>query len=91
MGPVPVGWGEMAQWVRLTGTPVQPWQARALRAASGAYVSQMHESSDPACPAPWLAVPEDDERERVARQVRNIFGGRKTPRAASPDVSANPP
>lgn len=81
MGPVPTGWGEMAQWARLTGTPVQPWQARALRAASAAYVSQLHASAEPDCPAPWQQGPDDDQRDRVARQVRQAFGGRSRPAA----------
>lgn len=76
MGAVPVGWGEMAQWVRLTGTPLQPWHARALRAASGAYVSQLHESGDADAPPPWGAPVAEDDRDRVARQVRQAFGAR---------------
>jgi hypothetical protein len=82
MGPVPLQWAELAQWQRLTSAPVQPWQARALRQASAAYVSQLHESSAPDCPPPWSTEPDDDDRSRVDRQVRAAFGGRARPRNA---------
>lgn len=82
MGPVALQWGELAQWQRLTGTPLHPWQARALRRASSAYVSQLHDASAPDCPPPWASEPDVEDRDRVARQVRNALGGRPQPRNA---------
>lgn len=82
MGPVPLQWAELAQWQRLTRTPLHPWQARALRQASAAYVGQLHDAAAPDCPPPWSTEPDDADRDRVARQVRNALGGRPQPRHA---------
>ena len=78
-GPVPVGWADIGAWVRLTGTPLQPWQAHALRSASAAYVGQLHDASEPDCPPPWTDQPTEDDRDRIARQVREAFSGRGKP------------
>jgi hypothetical protein len=88
MGPVPIGWTDLAHWMRLTGAPAQPWQLRALRQASAAYVGQLHDATEPDCPPPWSEAGLDD-RERVARQVREVFGSRK--RAAKPDDAVRAP
>lgn len=79
MGPLPVGWVDISHWARITCTPLQPWQAQALRTASAAYVSQLHDASQPDCPAPWTDEPDEDQRDRVARQVRAAFSGRQAP------------
>jgi len=81
-GPVPIGWAELAQWARLCGIPLQPWQAQALRTASSAYVSQVLDATQPDCPAPWLQAPAEDQRERVARQVRAVLSSGPRPARA---------
>lgn len=76
MGPAPLSWADLAHWQRLTGEPLHPWQARALRQASAAYVSQLAESADPACPAPWVDAPAADDRQTVARQLGAALSAR---------------
>jgi hypothetical protein len=76
MGVAPVSWTELAQWQRLTCTPLAPWEARALRQASFEYVAQLGKSTDPACPAPWADAPTDDDRARVAGGLRELFSAR---------------
>lgn len=36
--PAPLAWGEMAHWSWLTGTPLQPWEAQALRALDAVWL-----------------------------------------------------
>jgi hypothetical protein len=73
MGAAPLSWSEIAQWQSLTAQPLQPWEARALRMASVEYVGQLHQSTDPACPPPWSAMPTEDDRQRVASGLRQML------------------
>lgn len=73
MGPTPVAWHELQAWQRLTGQPLQPWQARALRQASVEYVAQLGKSADPACPPPWAEEPDEQDRQRVADRLSQAF------------------
>ena len=75
VGPAPVSWSELAQWQRLTAEPLLPWHARAIRQASAAYVAQLAESADPACPAPWTNAPAPDERQQVAARLGAVLRG----------------
>lgn len=76
MGPAPLGWADLAHWQRLTGEPLQPWQARALRQASAAYVTQLADAADPGCPAPWANALAEDDRKTVARQIGAALSSR---------------
>ena len=75
MGPAPVSWAELASWQRVTAEPLAPWQARALRQASAAYVAQLAEAADPGCPAPWANAPAADERQTLSRQLAATLRG----------------
>lgn len=81
-GPMPIGWADLAHWARLAGVWLQPWQAQALRSASGAYASQLMEATRPDCPPPWQQAPAEDQRARVARQVRAVLSSNPRPAPA---------
>ena len=46
MGPVPLPSTELQAWSQGTGTALAPWEFRALRAASRAYVAQLSSKDD---------------------------------------------
>jgi hypothetical protein len=37
-GPAPLSWADIEAWSRVTGTPVDPWEARAIRAIDDAII-----------------------------------------------------
>ena len=62
----------------MTGERPSAWEARLLRRLSAAYVAE-RASDDPARPMPWREGREAAEtRAQVDRQVRAMFGFRKT-------------
>lgn len=74
MGPVPLGWTEIADWARLTGQDLLPWEARVLRQLSADFAAEMVRAETAEAPAPWQSI-EDmaRNREAVARQISNTF------------------
>lgn len=46
MGVGPLPCAEIQAWQRGTDTPLEPWEFKALRAGSLAYVQQLHSESD---------------------------------------------
>lgn len=75
MGSGPIGWRDMEAWSSLTGSGLQPWEARLIRRLSLEFLAWTHKAEKPDCPAPWVTV--DDataaNREAVARKVSNAF------------------
>lgn len=70
MGSGPIGWRDIEAWSALTGTGIQPWEARLLRRLSGDFLSQSHKAEKPDCPAPWVDdVPTISNREAVSRKI----------------------
>lgn len=86
MGRSPLSWAELCAWQRAAAQPLAPWQLRALRQASRAWVAEHVGAARPDVPAPWLALPGAVEREVVRDKVRAIFGQRaKAPPDAMKD------
>lgn len=75
MGPVPVTHSDIAAWQANTGSELTAWEARTLRALSIDWCNTLHAATAEDFPPPWVDV-EQSERDRVAAQVRSIFGGR---------------
>ena len=70
--PVGMAWPTLAEWQRLTATPMTPWQARALVDLSQEYAAMLRRAVDPACPCPdWS--PTADDAGSINRQVRAAF------------------
>ena len=71
MGPAPLSFQEIEAWSRLTKTPLEPWEALALRTASAAYVGQLGAGDLPAPYAhPQLRV--QPGRSGFAAQAKSI-------------------
>lgn len=74
MGPVPISWCEMAEWQRLTGVALDPWEARLLRQLSVAYIAESRRAESEACPAPWRREVTQAERDADERRLRVVLG-----------------
>jgi len=61
-------WQEMAAWERLTGVELAPWEARAIRRMSSAFLAQRHEARKPNCPPPYTTDVAQDVRDNVTAQ-----------------------
>lgn len=74
MGEAPIGWRDIEAWQNLTGTDLEPWEARIVYSLSRAYISQSSKSRKDDCPAPYLTA-EDmvANREAAAEQVALAF------------------
>jgi len=61
-GAVALSWREIAEWKRLTGVPLAPWEAKLLRNLSSAYLAESRKAEDEACPPPWGYDPLEELR-----------------------------
>lgn len=73
MGPVPLSAAEIAAWEGLSGITLAPWEFRALRRMSEAYLQQLHESEKPECPPPYGNPVQIVDRDEVSKKVGNAF------------------
>lgn len=65
---VALAFSEMAEWSRLMGVDLSPWEARTLRRLSRAFVNQQAEARKPSCIEPMVKVDQDLSRNRVEAQ-----------------------
>lgn len=73
-GPVPLSFGEIESWQRMTNAEVPSNEAALLRQLSCAYCNQIAKSEDPACPRPDAAGPHDaDARSKVAHNFKAMI------------------
>lgn len=77
MGEGPIGWQDILAWQRLTGIPIDPWEARTIRRLSDVFVSQRQAAEKPSCPAPYTGMDDDvaATRASVANRVKALFSG----------------
>ena len=76
MGRAALSWADLRAWQLGAAQPLAPWQLRALRQASQAWVGEHGAAAKPDAPAPWSAVPSAVERSLVRDKVRSLFGAR---------------
>jgi hypothetical protein len=69
MGPMPITWSELKAWQELTGTELEPWEARTLVALSREFAGEAVAAAKIDCPAPFSTELSDSEREKVASAV----------------------
>jgi hypothetical protein len=69
MGSAPIGWITLRAWQDLTGTPLQPWEARLIRKLSSLFISARSEGEDPLAQPPFYAAPVIDQ-EQAQLQLR---------------------
>lgn len=76
MGPVPIGWQELAAWQSASGICLSPWEALTMRRCSMEYVAELHSAEAPGAPAPSVAVDTSARsREAVATRLGGLFSG----------------
>ena len=75
MGTQPLGWPELAAWQQGTGIELQPWEARALKILSTAYLASAQAAQAYDCPPPWSTKPVPEARDRISNALKNIFQG----------------
>ena len=73
MGSARISHTEMLAWALLKGIELQPWEVRALRAMSGAFISEQQEAADPNRPPPWSQEAPVEEKTRIAQHIRNVL------------------
>lgn len=73
----PLTFTELKSWAELTGRLyIQPWEVKALRNLSNAYVVAYLEGQDPNAPPPWVPPADERNRENVARRLSAAFSAR---------------
>ncbi|PZQ54195.1 MAG: hypothetical protein DI555_14140 [Novosphingobium pentaromativorans] len=63
----------MAEWSRIMGVELSPWEAKTLRRLSRAYVNQRAEARSPACIEPLCKGDQETARSRVETQFASLF------------------
>lgn len=76
MGPVPLSHSEIHAWQQNTGVELRAWESSTLRRLSIEYLSVSADARDPACPAPYTAVPQEDRRYVVSKMIGATLGAR---------------
>jgi hypothetical protein len=72
MGMSQLSWLELQAWQHGTGIGLDPWEARLIRALSGAYVQECRRAEAPDALPPWIEGDEDADRYRRARAARSL-------------------
>lgn len=75
MGPMKLSHAELQAWQENTGIRAQPWQIRALRSLSAAYIKESRRAEDPAALSPCH---EDDVVYRgtfLPNRIRGVLRG----------------
>ncbi|MGE8143043.1 phage tail assembly chaperone [Novosphingobium sp. NPDC080210] len=78
MGEVGLSWQEIAAWQAMVGVDLEPWEARAIRAMSVAFVSERHQAKAPDRPAPYNTETVAVVRDRVTSQFAAMIAARNT-------------
>mgnify|MGYP003440186712 CR=1 FL=1 len=74
VGVGPIKWREIDRWSKLSGTRLNPWQARLLRRLSLDWMQAAQAAEKPDCPAPWTENDQSqDHRALVAKKVGGLF------------------
>lgn len=72
-GAVPLSQSEIRAWQDNTGNELQPWEVRLLRRLSADYISASKAAEKPNCPPPWQPTIEAEQRQKVAKHIRNVL------------------
>lgn len=75
MGQVAVTFSELRAYQDSMGVEFAPWESRALREASQAYINASHDAESPDAAPPWVSMAEQN-RERVSNMIGSVFGAR---------------
>jgi len=76
MAPGPLTFSEIDCWCNRTGVDLAPWEARALRRLSIAYLNESHAAEKRDRPAPWVrdaeTKPQVSETQLALRALARI-------------------
>lgn len=61
---------QIADDMEALGILLEPWEAKAIRRMSSAFVSQRYEARKPTCPAPWSDAQPADVQDKVTAQFK---------------------
>lgn len=80
MGPLPLTYSELDAWSRLTGSILEPWEARALVGMSREYAAFSVKAERADCPSPMAVEDEmnEERRQAVANSLKSAFGALMT-------------
>lgn len=70
-----ISWGELSGWQNNTGIGLAPWEAKAIRSMSSAFLRQQYDAKKADCPAPYVGDMEliKENRDKVAARVKAAF------------------
>lgn len=74
-GPVRLSFAEIEAWAQLAAVELLPWEVSVLRAMSSAFASEVRAAESINRPPPWVPVPEQIDRVKVALHVRSVLRG----------------
>ena len=78
MGETVVSSSEIIAWQTGMGIELNPFEFRSIRVLSGEFLAQKNISGKPDCPAPYAGTSEEQQRDAVAKKVREMFRARMT-------------
>ena len=73
MGPTSLTHSAICAWEHLSGVELQPWEVRAIRAASAGYIRTFHAAKDPQCPPPYGVKPTEVNLVDVSKRLAGLF------------------
>lgn len=74
MGSGPISWQAIHAWQAMTGTAIEPWEARLLRKLSVEYLAESRRAESENCPPPWRRIVTVRERETEVQRLRMVLG-----------------
>lgn len=76
MGPVPLSWGDINDWLKCTELCVPLWEKMVIKTLSEEYVSELILSKDKSRPPPYTQSKIDLDRKVVADKIFSILSKR---------------
>ena len=74
-GPVRLSFTEIRSWAQLSGVQLKPWEVDLLRQMSTEFVSEVNAAENPQRPAPWMPVDALQEKQAIARRIKDVLRG----------------
>ena len=75
MGRVEISWQTIDAWANRSSAGPEPWESRALRRASIAYIAESRAAEDVQRLPPWQAPRTQVDRDAEARHLRAVLRG----------------
>jgi len=76
MGSVPLSWVELTSWQNSNGLSLQPWELRAIRLGSEAYVNEGENATDNVSHPPYPQLVEVNH-EKLQENIRSILQSKR--------------